>query len=329
MKNDLRFCLVGRGSIGTRHIKNLKELSFHNIIAYSENRQRDKDKEYSEDYDIKTYSEWKDVRRFKPHVFILANPTSEHVRIAKMALELNGHIFMEKPLAHRLSDAEELERRLSERNVVFFLANNLHFHPALTTIKKLIDEGMFGEIYFARIMAGQYLPDWHPWEDYRNGYSARKQLGGGAILTLQHEIDTAYWLFGKFKRLQSFVKKISDLEINVEDIASIILETELGELVEVHVDYLQRPAKRSIHIQGSKGSVEYCFGDQWLRFYDFKRQEYQEVLNLSQYDNNRMYKEEMEHFIRCVIENEEPKIGIADAMYTLQVCLKVKMDFLS
>ncbi len=329
MKNDLRFCLVGRGSIGTRHIKSLKELSFHNIIAYSENLQRDKDKEYSEIYDIKTYSEWEDICEFKPHVFILANPTSEHVRIAKMALEINCHLFMEKPLSHCLSDAEELERRLSEKDVVFFLANNLRFHPALTSIKKFMDEGMFGEIYFARIMAGQYLPDWHPWEDYRNSYSAKKQLGGGAILTLQHEIDTAYWLFGKFKRLQSFVKKISDLEINVEDIASIILETELGKLVEVHVDYLQRPAKRSIHIQGSRGSVEYCFGDQWLRFYDFKKQEYQDVLNLSLYDNNWMYKEEMAHFIRCIVEDEVPKIGIEDAMYTLQACLNVKNNSLS
>lgn len=328
MKNDLEFCLVGRGSIGTRHLKNLKCLSNDYIVAYSEFTDKDKDYEYKSKYGIRTFHNLEEVKKINPAAFIIANPTAKHMKFAWIAIEMNSHIFMEKPLSHVLDGVEELKNELTSKNLVFFMANNLRFHPALNEIKRLIENNEFGDIYFARIMAGQYLPDWHPWEDYRNSYSARKDLGGGVVLTLQHEIDSAYWLFGKFKKVKSFVKKISDLKIDVEDIASVITETESGQLVEIHIDYLQRPPKRSIQIQGSNGSIDYCFGDQYLQFYDLKRQEYRNILNLKNYDNNQMYMDEMEHFYKCITTGEEPKSSIEDGIYILKTCLEIKREFL-
>jgi predicted dehydrogenase len=326
MKNNLRFCLVGRGSIGTRHLNNLKSLSYHNIIAFSETPNKDKDAEYKNKYGIKTVHNIKEVRDIKPDAFIVANPTAKHMEFAEVAVDMNSHIFMEKPLSHNLKGADELKKGLSDKNLVFCLANNFRFHPALIKIKRLVEDNAFGEIYFARIMAGQYLPDWHPWEDYKQSYSAKKELGGGVVLTLQHEIDYAYWLFGKFKSLKSRVKKVSDLQIDVEDIASIIIETESGQLIEVHLDYLQRPPKRSIQIQGSKGSIDYRFGDRYLLFYDFIKQGYETILDLESYDNNQMYVDEIQNFIKCISGEEKPQSSIGDAIYVLNTCLWIKKE---
>lgn len=324
MKNNLKFCLVGRGSIGTRHLKNLKSLSFNNIIAYSEFIDKDKDEEYNFKYEIRTFHNIEEVKKVRPSAFIIANPTANHMKFADIAVEMNSHIFMEKPISHSLDGIENLRNELSKRKLVFFMANNFRFHPVLNKIKRLIERKKFGDIYFARIMAGQYLPDWHPSEDYRKGYAAREDLGGGVVLTLQHEIDYAYWLFGKFKRIKSFVKKISKLEIDVDDVASVIIETESGQLIEIHIDYLQRPPKRTIQIQGEKGSIDYRFGDQYLEFYDFKQQEHINILDLTGYNNNQMYIDEMEHFIKCIATDEKPKSTLEDGIYILKTCVEIK-----
>lgn len=327
MKNDLKFCLFGRGSIGIRRLKNLRALSCENIIAYSEFIDKEKDEEFRRKYGVDTLHSLEEVEEAKPDVFIIANPTSRHLEFAQLAVSMGSHIFMEKPLSNNLEGVEELKEKLSGENLRFCLANNFRFHPALIKIKSFIENNRLGNIYFARIMAGQYLPDWHPWEDYRKSYSARKELGGGVVLTLQHEVDYAYWLFGAFKSLKSEVRKISDLEIDVEDMASVVIEAGSGPLINLHVDYLQRPPKRTVHIQGSDGSIDYCFTDQFLKFYDFKLKRYDNILDLDGYDNNRMYIDEMKHFIKCVVEHKEPASGIDDAIYVLRACLDIKREF--
>lgn len=326
MKNNLRFCLVGRGSIGTRHLNNLKYLSYHDITAYSKIQNKEKDANYRDEFGIETVHTIEEVKKIKPDAFIIANPTTKHMELAAVAVDMNSHIFMEKPLSHNLKGVDELKDSLSDNNLVFCLANNFRFHPAVIRIKKLIKDYAFGDIYFARIMAGQYLPDWHPWEDYRQGNSARKQLGGGVVLTLQHEIDYAHWLFGEFKRLKAMVRKVSGLQIDVEDVAATIIESERCPLIEIHLDYLQRPSKRSIQIQGSKGSIDFRFGDRYLQFYDFEQQDYEIIFDLESYDNNHMYVDEIQNFIRCISGEEKPQSGIDDAIYVLKTCLRIKKE---
>ena len=313
--------------MGTRHIKNLKLLACSNIIAYSESTDQDKDREFKTRLGVETFHSIEEIRHFHPTAFIITNPTSRHKEMANMAIRMGSHILMEKPLSHDLIDIEELGREIKEKNLVFSMANNFRFHPAVVKIRELIENKVFGDIYFARIMAGQYLPDWHPWEDYRNSYSARKELGGGVVLTLQHELDYAYWLFGKFKTLKSSVRKISKLEIKVDDLASIIIEAESGPLLELHLDYLQRPPKRTIHIQGENGSVDYNFGDQYLRFYNFEKKDYENICYLGDYDSNQMYLEELKDFVQRITDNKRPRSSFDDAIYILEACLEIKKDF--
>lgn len=327
MRNDFTFCVVGRGSIGTRHIKNLKTLSCGKIIGLSESPNPQKDREYHLKYGLEIFYDIDEIRKRKPDAFIIANPTAKHIEYALIAASMGSHIFMEKPLSHNIDGIDKLKTEVSDKHLVFFMANNFRFHPVFIKIKEFIEENRFGRILFARIQAGQYLPDWHPWEDYRGGYSARKDLGGGVVMTLQHEIDYAYWLFDRFKSIKSHVRKISDMEIDVEDIASIIIETEKGSIIEIHLDYLQRPAKRTIQIQGTKGSLDYRIGDRYVKFYNFEKQVDETILDTDGYDNNKMYVDEMEFFIRCISGEENTISGITDGIYVLNTCLKIKNGF--
>lgn len=324
MKNNPLFCLVGRGSIGTRHLKNLKLLSYNNIKAFSEKRDDKKEKDYIDKYRVETVYNIEQFNNIKPDAFIVANPTAKHIEFAKAAMGMDSHVFMEKPLSDNLKGLYDLREDINSKNLVFCMGNNFRFHPVLVKLKELIENGRFGDIYFSRIMAGQYLADWHPQEDYRYSYSARKDLGGGVVLTLQHEIDYAYWLFGRFKSSKSYIKKVSRLDIEVESVASIIIESESGQLIEIHLDYLQRPAKRTVQIQGQKGSVDYCFGDRYLKFYDFHKQEYENLIDLCDYDNNQMYIDEMKNFIQAISGKEKPRSSFEDGLYILETCIKIK-----
>lgn len=320
----LKFCLLGRGSIGTRHLNNLKSLGFHDLAAFSEMKDPAKDQAYVDKYNVCTLHSIDEVKRYRPNVFIIANPTSEHVKSANLALECDAHIFMEKPLSDTAKGVRELRRKIKAQKKIFFQANCLRFHPAVRKIKEMIDSGDLGKIYFAQIQAGQFLPDWHPREDYRSSYAGKKSLGGGVILTLQHEIDYAYWFFGKFSKVKAFARTVSDLQIDVEDVACVIAETQNRQLIEIHLDFLQRPSRREIHVHGNKGAIDYRFGDSKLYFYDFKRQASVLLIDLSQVNANQMYLDEMRHFINCIQNNDVPIVNIDDAVAALNLCLEIK-----
>ena len=323
MDKKLKFCIIGRGSIGTRHLKNLQSLGYTNIVAFSNKKNVEKDKDWHDKYGIITLHDIQDLRDYKPDIGIIANPTSKHIEAANLALDLNTHIFMEKPLSHNFDGVPELKQRLAEQNRIFFQANCLRFHPAFIKIKEMIDTGKLGNIYFANIQCGSYFPDWHKDEDYKLSYAGKKSLGGGVVLTMQHEIDYAYWFFGKFKETKSLIKKVSDLEIDVEDVASIIGETENGQLVEIHLDIFQRPSVRNINIQGSNGSINYQYEDKKLYFCDFADNKAIQVFDFKDYDINQMYVDELKHFVNCIAGIDKPKIPIDEAIYTLESCLEI------
>ncbi|MBF0343550.1 MAG: Gfo/Idh/MocA family oxidoreductase [Nitrospirae bacterium] len=327
MNKHMKFAVFGRGSIGTKHIHNLQSLGFVDIQAVSFRRDVRKDIHYKQTYGINTLHSIDELSDYNPDAFIIANPTSKHIETAKIAIGMESHIFMEKPLSHSLDGVDCLQDNILKKGLVFLQGNNLRFHPVLIMIKNIIENGDLGDICFARVVAGQYLPDWHPLEDYRDSYSAIAALGGGVVLTLQHEIDYVYWFFGKIKVVKSIVKKVSNLEIDVEDVAGILLETQRCPIVEVHLDYLQQPCKRYIQVQGTMGSLEYSFGDDSLKLHDLQMDIYKEILNVRNYDYNETYLNELTHFIDCIDKGEKVAVNIYDAINVLKICLEIKRGF--
>jgi predicted dehydrogenase len=169
----------------------------------------------------------------------------------------------------------------------------------LSRLKALLDAGAVGRVVSARAEAGEYLPGWHPWEDYRAGYSARSDLGGGAVLTFSHELDALCWLLGAPRRLTALAAHASSLEIGVEDVAEIALEFETGALGSVHVDYVRRPPRRTVEVVGELGSLRWEFERNRLELYDLNTGQWRIEQGDARFERNQMYLDELRHFAAC------------------------------
>ena len=194
MTRKRSFFIIGCGSIGQRHIGNLLALGEIEIVAFdvlAERRSQVKTK-----FQISTVDSLEDGWRRSPDVAFVTVPTSLHIPISLEAASHGCHLFIEKPLGDRLQDIDKLIATVKEKGLITLVGCNMLFHHGPDTIKKLLDQGAVGRIITALIDVGQYLPDWHPREDYRQLYSSNASLGGGVVLDGIHEIDYARWIFG-------------------------------------------------------------------------------------------------------------------------------------
>ena len=318
----MKILIIGCGSIGQRHLRNLKVLTTGEIIAH---RTRKKSiKELEDKYHIKTYSNLTEALNQSPDAVLVTNPTSLHIQSALSAAKQGCHIFIEKPISNTLDGIDELIDIVHKKNLVVLVGCNLRFHPCLQFIKKLLDEKRIGKVVSARVQMGQYLPDWHPWEDYRTMYSAHQSLGGGIILDMVHELDYISWLLGDVTKVFSFSDKLSDLDIDTEDVAEILLRFESGAIAEVHLDYIQRYPSRSCEIIGDEGSIVWNLNEGTVKVYTSEKNEWKLFEQPKSYDMNQTYIDEIVHFISCIEGKEKPLISITDGLEVLKIALAAK-----
>ena len=318
----MKFLIIGCGSIGTRHLKNLKFISVGEIIAY---RTRKKNVRKLEDArHVKTYTNLTEALSQNPDAALITNPTSLHIQSAFDAAKHGCHLFIEKPVSDTLDGIEELIDIVHKRNLILLVGCNLRFHPCLQFVKKLLDEKRIGKVISARVQMGQYLPDWHPWEDYRTMYSAQQSLGGGIILDAIHELDYISWFLGDVTQVFSFSDKLSNLDIDTEDVAEILLRFKSGAISEVHLDYIQRYPSRSCEIIGEEGSIILDINKGTVEVYTAEKKEWEIFEQPKDYDINQTYIDEMLHFINCIEGKEEPIISITDGLEVLKIALAAK-----
>jgi predicted dehydrogenase len=190
-------------------------------------------------------------------------------------------------------------------------------------MKKIIESGVLGRVLSARCQFGQYLPDWHPWEDYRKTYSARRELGGG-ILFDSHEFDYMSWFMGDIKEIFCMAGKLSDLEIDTEDTAEVILRFSSGTIGEIHLDYTQRRYQRNYEFFGEQGTLKWDCNDREVRLYKAKEGMWEVFEGPRNYDLNDMYRAEMRHFLDCVQNGKQTITDIHSGVKILQAILAAK-----
>lgn len=318
----MKILIIGCGSIGTRHLKNLISISAGEIIAYRTRKKKIRDIE--EKYHIKTYSDLDEALDQNPDAALITNPTSLHIQTALTAANHGCHLFIEKPISHNLNGIDELMNITRKKTLVVLIGCNLRFHPCMKFVKKLIDTNRIGKVISARVQMGQYLPDWHPWEDYRAMYSAHRSLGGGIILDAIHELDYVRWLLGDVDQVFSLSDKLSDLDIDTEDVAEILMKFKNGTIAEVHLDYIQRYPGRSCEIIGDKGSILLDLIKGIVNVYTSEKKEWELYEKPEEYEMNQTYIDEMSHFINCIKGKERPLISIEDGVEVLKLALAAK-----
>ena len=298
------FLVVGCGSIGKRHIRNLKALKAGNIIA--QDISPEQLSEVKQKYGVEVYENVDDALSQKPDIVFICTPTSLHIAPALAAARRGCHLFIEKPISHSLEGVNELIEIVSQKGLVTLVGCNMRFHPAIILMKELLDKESIGKVICARLQSGEYLPGRHPWEDYRQGYGANEDLGGGVILDSIHEIDYITWYLGDVSQVFCFSGKLSSLEIDTEDTAEILLQFRSGAIAEVHVDYIQRSYGRSCQVIGEEGTILWDINERQVELYSAETGEWKTFPQAVDYDMNEMYIEELKHFLQCIEGKSNP-----------------------
>jgi predicted dehydrogenase len=294
-KQQMQVLVIGCGSIGRRHAQNLRELGVDDLVLY------DADRDRSKSVARELQARW--VRTVdcgyedQPDAALICAPTSLHLELATEALEHDCHLFVEKPISHSMAGVDGFLEEVENKGRVLLVGYNFRFDPLVQTLGEWVTDGRVGRVVSARFHFGSYLPSRHPWEDYRVGYGARKNLGGGVILDAIHELDLAMWMFGEPETIYCAGGKFSDLEVDVEDVAEILLSYS-DKAVSIHLDSLQRPPERYCEIIGTSGQIRADLFRRTLRYFDGEARAWQLGDDYGALDET--YKHEMRHFLDCV-----------------------------
>jgi len=314
----MKFLIAGLGSIGKRHLHNLLELGERDILLYRTHKGA-LGEDNLEDFPVET--ELHTALAHKPDAVIISNPTSLHLDVAIPAAEAGCHILLEKPISHSMDQTEELQTAVHNGGGQVLVGYQFRFHPSLQIIRKLLSSNAIGQPLSVQAHWGEYLPGWHPWEDYRKGYSARKDLGGGVILTLSHPIDYLRWLLGKINLIWSFAGRSGEFELDVEDNAVIGLEFDSNAIGSLHLNYNQQPPVHRLEIVGSQGTIRWEYSDGSVMLYQAKSNEWETFPLRSNFVRNDMFRKEMAHFLDIVHNNVIPLCSLKDGIECLRLAL--------
>jgi len=281
----MKILICGLGSIGLRHAKILSEYLKHDVYAYRSTKHR-----VTHRLNIKEVFSWDEVEALRPDVAYITNPTFLHIKTALQCASLGAHLFIEKPLSHSLEDIDLLEFSSSEKGLTCYVAYCLRFHPVIKKVREIIEEK---NIYHARIVCSSFLPFWRPEEDYREGYSASSKDGGGVLLDLSHEFDYACYLFGEIVEMTGVYGRASDLTIDAEDFADVLLTTKDSISVNIHLNFNSLLNERNLVIDFEGG---YIVGDLIRNSVEFS---YQGDVKRYEYPLSRddYLKEQSEYFL--------------------------------
>lgn len=326
----MKFLIAGLGSAGRRHFRNLIGFGEKDLILLRTRKGTLPDDELT-DYPVETDLN-EALEKHKPDAVIVANPTSVHLDAAIPAAERGCHILLEKPISHSLERLDVLQKAAERNGSRILVGFQFRYHPTLNKARELIQANTLGKLLTVHAHWGEYLPQWHPWEDYRQSYAARADLGGGVIVTLTHPLDYLRYLLGEVASLWSFNGHISSLEVNVEDVAEIGLKFANGAVGGVHVNYFQRPPVHRLEIVGTNGTLRWDNADGILHLYQmpssfgsFSEQPPDPVIELfappKGFERNQLFMAQTHHFIEVVRGEAEPVCSLEDGVMALRLAL--------
>jgi predicted dehydrogenase len=315
----MKFLIAGFGSIGRRHFRNLKALGQRDILFYRSGRSQLDDAElagHTVEHDLAA------ALAHKPDAVIVANPTALHLDVALPAAQAGCHILLEKPISHSLAGVDELAAVAQASGSRILVGFQFRFHPGLQQAAQLIASGELGQVLSARAHWGEYLPNWHPYEDFRGSYAARADLGGGVVLTLCHPFDYLRWLLGEVNAVWGSLGRSAELAIDVESQAEVGLEFSNAALASVHLDYLQRPGAHWLQLTCANATLHWdaASGALVQRNADGSQREFPPP---SGFEGNDLFLEQTRHFVDVVAGAAQPACTLQDGRRALQIALAV------
>ncbi len=274
------------------------------------------------------FNKLEDACSFAPQASVIANPVPFHVDTAIALMEAGSHVLVEKPVAEKLESARILIVAARRYQRLLQVGYNMRFLNSLGKFRELIHAGVVGKVLSVRCEVGQYLPSWRPGTDYRQGVSANKNLGGGVLLELSHELDYLRWIFGEINWVSAWSGRQSSLEIDVEDSVHLTLGFMPGSAGDglvgtVNLDFIRHDKTRvctaigetgSLRWNGVNGAVERWMAGQndWGRLYQFT------------HERDDTYRRQWQHFTGCINSGKSPNVAGEDGLAVLRVIAAVR-----
>lgn len=289
--SDLNIGIIGLGSIGERHLNELVKLGVNRFYALRTNKGA---KEINPELagKIEMLSDKEAFLALDLDGYIISNPTSLHIETIDFLKAKNKPMFVEKPFCNHIAELEQI-KGVNEN--LFQVGFCLRFLTVVREVKKLIDSNEFGRVHHSRLSVGQYLPSWHPYTDYRKEYYSRKELGGGVLRTLSHELDLALHLFGKPEKHKTLIAKTSELEIDTDDYALVLLNIE-NRVCRIELDFLSKKKYRTGIVYCKDADIHYDVFANSIEVYDTEGK----LIKTIAVEPNNMYHDQMKSFLEFV-----------------------------
>lgn len=315
-----RLLVVGLGSIGRRHARLVRELVPGVQVVVLRHRSCPDNNDSGVDHCVTSLDK---ALQFRPQAAVIANPASEHLRVALPLAQAGVHLLVEKPISKSICGVSELIDTCRARDIVLMVGYNLRFLRSLQLLREALAAKMIGRILSVRAEMGQFLPSWRPGSDYRLGVSARAELGGGVLLELSHEIDYLRWLFGEVAWVSAVQRKQSCLDIDVEDTAHLILgfEPQPGValiVANLNMDFVRHDTTRTCTIIGETGTLRWDAVAGTVEKFEQGGNEWNTLFTQTP-QRDESYLAEWRHFLACVSEGAHPAVSGVDGLAVLKI----------
>lgn len=298
--NKLKFLIVGLGSMGKRRIRNLYFNGQREIIGYD--IRPDRRREAKEKYGVETLADLKKISEKNFDAMIISTPPDQHGGYIRLALKFKKHFFVEHPT----SDDGYKEILKNRWPIVTAPSCTMRFYWPIKMIKNILDAGKIGKILAFEYHAGQYLPDWHPYEDYRKVYFSKKTTGACREI-FPFELIWLNWIFSsKVKEARGFVDKISDLEMKADDIILATVKYQNGILGTIIIDAIARQPYRTLRVLGSQGTLDWERFDSVIKVYQAKVKKTKVIIvpkgrpHTGYINEEEMYNDEIKTFLDAI-----------------------------
>lgn len=315
---DTPILVIGAGSIGERHIRNLWTLGQRNIVVL---RRRNLPFRDIGEATVTFCFSWDEVDKIAPKAAFVCTVTNLHLEETRQCILRGMHVLVEKPLSHTTEGISELEELAARHRCYLHVAYMMRFHPLVLQIKRYIDQKTFGNTISIQSKWAEYLPDWHPWEDYRQGYAARKELGGGVALTLSHDLDTLFFLTNKLPdRYCALPNFASNLQVDVESGMDVLLGFSDGITANVHLNFFEKVKERFLKVVFDNATIEFNFFQSTLTIR--KPNAESEVIHLDNFDRNDLFLQQTRYFLQHLTQftADEVKKQIEESKKIIEIC---------
>ena len=317
-ESSITILVVGCGSAGTRHARTLRKLGVNNLLLFDPD-QNAADRLAAE-LSAKSVDSVGQGLESGPDGLIVTSPPNHHLSTANLAIESGLNCFVEKPLSDSLEGLEELLSRAERKGLFIMVGYNFRYFAPLIELKRLISSGELGRVMTVRAEFGQYLPTWRMGTDYRSNYITSGLNAGGVILEESHEFDYVRWLAGPVESVYCASGRLSDLEMELEDTALVIMRHSNGALSHISVDCTQHGYARGARIVGTEGTANWTFPSMLSIV---RRGGTREERELSA-DLAIAYELEMSEFLGCLRGLTKPRVDGWEALESLKITLAAR-----